>query len=250
MDLSSISGLPMVEKPDPYAKQGSQEIDRDAFIKMFLAQMKHQDPLNPMDGSEFAAQLAQFSSLEQLYNVNTTLDGLKTIQEAGSRFEALTLIGREIVAEGKGISLEQGRTAQGGFELPRAAECSVTITDSGGMPVCEIPLGYLDAGPQDFKWDGKSGSGTTMPDGAYYFKVSAVTQYGEEVQPVPHIVGRVDRVNLQDGNSTLYVGRVPVDMASVLAVRNEESSASGGTNDRQDLITKGVGLLSQVPIFE
>ena len=224
MDLSLISGLPMVENPDPYAKSGSQEIDRDAFIKMFLAQMKHQDPLNPMDGSEFAAQLAQFSSLEQLYNVNTTLQGLKTLQETGSRFETLALIGREIVAEGSRISLEQGRTARGGFELPRGAECAVTVMDARGLPVSQINLGYLEPGRKEFEWDGKSGSGTEMPEGAYYFKVSAVTQYGEGVQAVPHIVGRVDRVSLQGGNSTLYVGQVPVDMASLVDVRDAGAS--------------------------
>lgn len=234
MDISSISGVSMVEDPDPYAKSGSQEVDRDAFIKMFLAQMKHQDPLNPMDGSEFAAQLAQFSSLEQLYNVNSTLDGLKTLQETGSRFETLALIGREIAAEGSGISLEQGRAAQGGFELPSSAECSVTVTDSSGLPVCEIHLGYLEAGSQNFEWDGKSGSGATMPDGAYNFKVSAVTRYGEKVEAVPHIVGRVDRVSLEDGNSTLYVGQVSVKMASVVDVRNTEASTSNGTTGAQD----------------
>ncbi|MFO7783469.1 MAG: flagellar hook assembly protein FlgD [Thermodesulfobacteriota bacterium] len=242
MDISSISGLPMVEEPDQYAKSGSQEIDRDAFIKMFLAQMKHQDPLNPMDGSEFAAQLAQFSSLEQLYNVNSTLDGLKTLQETGSRFETLALIGREIVAEGSGISLKEGLTAQGGFELPRGAECSVTVTDSRGLPVREIHLGFLEAGSHDFEWDGKAGSGTTMPDGAYDFKVSAVTQYGEEVKAVPHIRGRVDRVSLQDENSTLYVGQLPVEMASVVDVRNTGSSTSNGTIGDQEYMEQDVGI--------
>ncbi len=226
MDLSTISGLPMVEQPDPYAKSSSQEIDRDAFIKMFLAQMKHQDPLNPMDGSEFAAQLAQFTSLEQLYNVNSTLGGLKTLQEEGSRFEALALIGREIVAEGSTVSLGKDRVALGGFQLPGAAESKVTIMDAKGLPVSEIQLGYLEPGLHEFQWDGESASGAAMPEGAYFFKVSAVTRYGEELNAVPHITGKVDRVSLQGGNSTLYVGTTPVDMTSVLDVKNTDTQSS------------------------
>lgn len=243
MDISTIAGLPMVETPDPYAKTRSQDIDRDAFIKMFLAQMKHQDPLNPMDGSEFAAQLAQFSSLEQLYNVNTTLGNLEGLQEAAHRFETLSLIGREIVARGSRISLEQGKTVKGGFELPGSADTSVIITDSRGLPVTEIKLGYLEAGRNLFEWDGKSASGTKMPEGVYHFKVSAVTRHGEAVTAVPHIVGRVERVSLQDGNSVVYVGRLPVDMESVLDVRDAgtSTSGSGGTTPHEDPMLQHAG---------
>ena len=132
MDIASISGISMVEEPNAHAEANAQEVDRDAFIKMFLAQMQNQDPLNPMDGQEFAAQLAQFSSLEQLYNVNESLEGLAALQEDQSRFEVLGLIGKDILAEGDQISLGPEGTAAGGFELSEDAACSVVITDQTG----------------------------------------------------------------------------------------------------------------------
>ena len=227
MDITSIQGLPTVEEPDPYAKASSSEMDRDAFVKMFLAQLEHQDPLNPMDGSEFASQLAQFSSLEQLYNVNESLDGLKTLQEDRSQYEVLNLMGQEITAEGSSLSLESGKSARGGFELETAAECTVLIADENGVPVHSLALGYLEAGAQEFEWNGESGSGTSLPEGAYQFEVTAVTPYGEEAETTPRTVGRVSRIQLAEGASTLYIGQIPVELSSVLDIR----SADEGTGD-------------------
>ncbi len=219
MDISPISGLPMVEEPNPYAEASAKEVDRDAFIKMFLAQMKHQDPLNPMDGSEFAAQLAQFSSLEQLYNVNESLDGLKSLQEDRSRYEVMSLIGKEITAEGGHLSLD-GNGARGGFELKQNAECSVVIKNEAGIPVQRLSPGYLEPGRHEFEWDGESGSGTSMPDGLYHFEVSAVNPYGETVSAAPRMMGRVDRISLEGDAATLYVGSIPLKLSSVVDIRS------------------------------
>ena len=73
-------------------------LGKDDFLKIFMAQLQHQDPLNPMEGTEFTAQLAQFSSLEQLYNVNQNLGSLKEVQEGTGKFESLNFIGKEITA--------------------------------------------------------------------------------------------------------------------------------------------------------
>ena len=226
MDISTISGLPTVEEPDPYAKASSNEVDRDAFIKMFLAQLKHQDPLNPMDGSEFASQLAQFSSLEQLYNVNESLEGLTTLQQDRSQYEVLNLMGREITAEGGYLSLDSEGPTRGGFELEADAECAVLIADENGIPVRSLPLGYLEAGTHTFEWDGESGSGTSLPDGTYRFEVTAATAYGEKAGVIPHMVGRVNRINLEEGTSTLYVGNIPVKLSSVLDIRGVDEKAA------------------------
>ncbi|MCF8061224.1 MAG: flagellar hook assembly protein FlgD [Deltaproteobacteria bacterium] len=242
MDISSISGVSMVEEPGSYAESGSNEVDRDAFIKMFLAQLKHQDPLNPMDGSEFAAQLAQFSSLEQLYNVNESLDGLTTLQQDRSQYEVLNLMGREITAEGAYLSLDSEGSTRGGFELETDAECAVLISDENGTPVRSLPLGYLKSGTHEFEWDGESGSGTSLPGGVYQFKVTAVTPYGEQAETTSRMVGRVDRIKLEEGTSTLFMGEIPVKLASVLDIRSAEGKGTTEPADTVDTTTGEVGI--------
>ena len=242
MDIASISGISMVEEPNAYAEANAQEVDRDAFIKMFLAQMQNQDPLNPMDGQEFAAQLAQFSSLEQLYNVNESLEGLAALQEDQSRFDVLGLIGKDILAEGDQISLGPEGAAGGGFELAANSACSVVITDRTGTAVRHLSLGCLEAGQHEFAWDGENDSGTALPEGAYTFSVTAVTASGETATATPRIVGQVDRVNLEGGASTLYVGEVPVELSAILDIRSAESASSNGTTSTDDTSDGDVGV--------
>jgi flagellar basal-body rod modification protein FlgD len=236
MDISSIRGVPMVEAPDPYGKANSSEVDRDAFIKMFLAQLEHQDPLNPMDGSEFASQLAQFSSLEQLFNANENLEALTAAQDNQARYESLNLIGKEILAEGSGMVLTGGKPAQGAFDLKESAECTAVITDERGVPVRTLFLGTLRAGSHEFAWDGENSAGEEMPEGKYTFEITALNGIGESVPVARKVLGTVDRVRVEGDASTLYVGDIPVELGSVVDVR-----LPGGSDGESDASTTDTG---------
>ena len=142
--ISDINGITSVEEESLYTAKKEEALGRDDFLKLFLAQLNNQDPLNPMDGTEFSAQLAQFSSLEQLFNVNENLESMKTLQDNSSRFQALELIGKDIEAEGDTLSLVNGTPTTGSFTLEEAADCTVLINDADGYPVREIPLGSLE----------------------------------------------------------------------------------------------------------
>ncbi len=242
MDISSISGISMVEEANPYVEAKTQSVDRDAFIKMFLAQMKNQDPLNPMDGSEFAAQLAQFSSLEQLYNVNESLDDLKTLQENGTQYGTLSLMGKDITATGNLMSLSGEGSARGGFDLADDAYCSVLIANESGGAVRSLSLGYLEAGTHEFSWDGNDAAGNTLPEGVYSFTVTAVTAEDAHTTATQHIVGRVDRISLQEGASTLYVGQIPVELSSVLDIRSTDAETEGQTDPAGESTEDVVGI--------
>jgi flagellar basal-body rod modification protein FlgD len=234
MDISSISGISTVQETDLYAESATQEMDRDAFIKMFLAQMQNQDPLNPMDGTEFASQLAQFSSLEQLFNVNESLESLSTTQDNQARYEALSLIGKEVLLEGNQLALNGEDTARGAFDLDQSAECTVTISDDRGIPVRTLSLGTLQAGSHEFQWDGESTAGAEMPEGSYEFEITALTPLGESVRVTPKVLGTVDRVRLEGDTSTLYIGDLAVDLGSVLDVRLAEATSSGDASITTD----------------
>ena len=197
----------------------------DNFLKMLLAQLKNQDPLSPMEGADFSAQLAQFSSLEQLFNVNGNLEYIKTDLEGGNQFQALDFIGKEITAEGGMLSLAQGKTASGSLNLDRTAECAVLITDPEGFPVRKISLGVLKAGQHSFEWDGRGTAGDMLEPGNYGFDITAMDQHGQFVPVETQIMGRVNRVSLVGDAPVLYVDDIPINMSQVVDIKVPEPEA-------------------------
>ena len=216
--ISEISGLTGFVEDSPYTEKTEDALGRDDFLKLFLAQLNHQDPLNPMDSTQFSSQLAEFSSLEQLFNVNENLESLKDLQDNSSRFQALDLIGKDIEAEGNIIYLKSGVTSSGSFSINDSADCTVLITDSEGYSVREIPLGTLESGKHSFDWDGRDMNGELVNSGIYAFEITAQTQSGEIIAAESRVYGQVDRVSLEGAEPLLYVGEVPVSLSQVLDV--------------------------------
>jgi flagellar basal-body rod modification protein FlgD len=140
---SAVSALQAIQQsgtatPTSSSSTQTDSIDKDAFLKIFLAQMQNQDPLNPMDGADFTSQLAQFSSLEQLYNVNTNLQSMQTSAGHSIRYQAMDFCGKEVTAKGDQLSLGQDGSAKGGFQLQGQADCTVQVMDSAGNMVRTI----------------------------------------------------------------------------------------------------------------
>jgi flagellar basal-body rod modification protein FlgD len=216
--METIQGVGGTAFTGSKAAARSKELGKDDFLTMFVAQLKYQDPLNPMQGQEFAAQLAQFSSLEQLFNVNETLQTLKSSQDDASRLQALNFIGKEIVANGDALQLEQGEIAAGSFLLGENAECTVTIHNEDGYLLRTLYLGSLEAGSHSFEWNGHDGAGNLQAPGTYHFSVVARTATGQLVSGDPRINGKVTGVTLEDGSARLFVGQVPVSLSEVLEI--------------------------------
>jgi flagellar basal-body rod modification protein FlgD len=225
--ISGINGISQSDQTDQSAKKTEQALGRDDFLKLFLAQLNYQDPLNPMDSTQFSSQLAQFSSLEQLFNVNNNLESLKTLQDNSSQFQALDMIGKDIEAEGNIMYLKSGATSSGSFSIDGSADCTVHITDSEGYPVREIPLGTLQQGKHSFDWDGRDMNGNLVDSGSYSFEITAQTQSGEVIPVETRIKGQVDRVSLEGDEPILYVGEVPVSLSQVLDVNLPDTGTEG-----------------------
>ena len=224
--VEAINGFYGVTESQLSGGKPTQELGLDNFLKMLLAQLKHQDPLKPVEGTEFSAQLAQFSSLEQLFSVNSNLESIIADLDGSNRYQALDLIGKEITAKGDMLSLESGKTSNGAFSLDRAADCTVLITDSDGYPVRKITMGSLQSGQHSFEWDGLADSGNIMEPGTYGFKISALDQNYQFVPVESQIMGLVNRVSLQGSSPILFIGKIPINMSQVIDIRDHVSAAS------------------------
>ncbi len=203
----------------PGTTGATQSMGKDAFLKLLITQLQHQDPLNPADSTEFTAQLAQFSSLEQLSNINTNLNALQLYQASINNAQAVGFIGKEILANGNSIEKTAGRAATCEFELPAEAKrVVVTIYDAAGGFVKDIDLSGQFSGRQSVAWDGTDRNGAPVADGAYSFEVQAEGANGIALSVSPRSRGVVTGVVFEDGITYLITGQNRFAIGDVLQV--------------------------------
>jgi flagellar basal-body rod modification protein FlgD len=152
----------------------SAEDTQNQFLTLLVAQLKNQDPLNPVDNAEMTSELAQMSTVSGIEKLNTTLNSLVDSLGDTQAMQASEMIGKTVLVPGSNLTLSSGK-AYGGVELSGDADqVTVSILNSSGKVVQTEDLGAQKAGNVTFSWDGATASGTTATDGAYTFKVTAV----------------------------------------------------------------------------
>lgn len=196
--------------------------DLTQFLTLLTTQLKYQDPLSPMDSTEFTAQLAQFAGVEQSIQTNKNLESLIGLTQATQISTGVSYIGRTIEADTNVGSLVDGR-AEFLYNLPKAAATSViTIRDTQGN-VVYTAAAETSAGSHNFVWDGKDTNGNQLPDGAYALSVAAKDSAEEPISVVTHMLGRVDGVVTADGSINVLVGGVAIPLDKILSVKETTS---------------------------
>jgi flagellar basal-body rod modification protein FlgD len=192
--MTGIEGIIGNSSESLQALQASSTMGKDDFFKMMIAQLQNQDPLNPLDGTEFTAQLAQFSSLEQLTNMNDQLEILGLYQASLNNAQSISLIGKEITAIGNAVKVE-GASAELAYNLSESAEqVTIKIYDEGGNLVDTLELGSQQDGENSVTWDCGS-----VEAGNYTFEVSAIDANGNAISAYTLITGEVTGISFQGG---------------------------------------------------
>ncbi len=181
-------------------------LGRDQFLRLLVAQLQHQDPLNPMEGTDFTAQLAQFSSLEQLFGVNESLTGIQEALSVQENGDLLDFIGKTVKAEDNTILVKDGSVVSGSYTLEDRADVTVVVYDSDGYEVRTLYPGWQDAGEYDVDWDGRNNSGEIAEDGTYTFEVSAKDDADHYVTVNTYVSGEVTGVTYEYGLPYLMIG--------------------------------------------
>lgn len=219
MDLNALSMVNSTAAAATRKAAAGNEMGKDAFLRLLVSQLQHQDPLNPADSTEFTAQLAQFSSLEQLANISAALAELKLYQASINNAQSVAFIGKEIEFQGNRVELAPGRPVGLEFELKGAArKAAISIYDASGQFVRDLQLEALPAGRQTVAWDGRDRNGSPLPAGTYRFEVQAQAANGDAVPVTPYAAGRVNGVFFQDGITYLMVGERKVAVGEVTRI--------------------------------
>lgn len=199
-----------------------QEMGREEFLKLLVAQLQNQDPLKPQDNAQFVAELAQFSNLEQTMGINDRLDALSMQNQGLQNSQIVSMVGKTATVRGSMVTANgSGSPTPLSFNLEgNADKLSLTIADLNGKAIRTIDIGKKAAGLVRLTWDGRSDDGVVMPAGTYTVTVKATNDAGKAVSSTQETTGTVKSVSFDKGYPVLQLSNgVSVPISDLLKVQ-------------------------------
>lgn len=235
------------EKPKK-AREFKKKLDKDDFLKIMITQMKHQDPSKPFDMDKMAAQMAQMTSVEQMKNMNTTLEKVLDQNKPLERLAMSNMIGKMVTVDSSRFEHTEGQGEVLNFNLPQSAEdVKVSLISQDGKKALEKSIGSQNAGMNTFQWDGVMDNTLPAKSGPYWIQVEAKDKYGAPIAVNTQIKLPVIGVNLSKADPQLLIGNgskyQSVSMKQVVQV--EQGSEGLPQSASQPLVNPSSGA----PIF-
>ncbi|MGN0931484.1 flagellar hook assembly protein FlgD [Falsigemmobacter intermedius] len=180
--------------------------DYQSFLNLLVAQVSNQDPLEPMESSQFVSQLAQLTQVEQSVQVNTQMEALRRQLSLNAALSETALIGREVTVPSETFSLDEDG-ARFAYELGTAAETvQLQIRDASGALVAVIDQPAGEAGARrEVSWDGMTSGGLRAENGRYGISVAAITASGEAGSYQTYSAGKVVAIDYNGGSTWLQL---------------------------------------------
>lgn len=222
--MSTVDGVSSSSVLDKYqVKQDSatqnKELGKDQFLNLLVAQLNNQNPLEPQGNGEFIAQLAQFSTVEGVEKLNSSMETILSGYQSSQALQASSLVGRKVIVPVDKAVVDTSESFKASAVLPTSSSnVYVNVYDSAGAVVSRINLGEQQAGNVSFIWDGKDSSGNVVKPGTYRFEAQAT--YGNETKGLYTLLpANVDSVTL-GGNELMLnlagIGNVPLSQVQVI----------------------------------
>ncbi len=221
MSVANINeGIPTAEGNSLFKPVGKSAMDQYDFMNLFITQLQHQDPMEPMSTEAMAGQMADFSNMEATLRMSDSMEKLLDYQTSQNNLQLLTLLDTDVKVAGNTLGVNDGKPGGGEFVLAEdASSCQVEIYDAGGHLVDMMDLGPLSRGNYDLDWDATDMQGEQIADGAYTYKVKALNSNGNEVDVDCRIYGKVTGVSFENGLALLTLDKhVAAEVGSVMSV--------------------------------
>jgi flagellar basal-body rod modification protein FlgD len=206
----------------PYTSP-KKDLGRDEFLTLLITQLKNQNPLSPMESSDFTAQLAQFSSLEQLFGMNETLANIQDALRSQESGNVLDYIGKMVKTYDNTVFIKDGNMDSNVFTLEDGAEVTIFIYNTEGAELRRIYAGWKEGGEHDLSWDGRDNSGNQVGNGVYFFEVDAVGEDGFIVPYNAYLTGEVTGVTYQNSIPYLMIGNKLVALENIIEITKNNS---------------------------
>jgi flagellar basal-body rod modification protein FlgD len=222
---TTFQALPIASTTATAATKGKSVLGKDDFLNLLIVQLRNQDPLDPMKGTEFATQLAQFSSLEQLTNINTNLTESVTTnqlmaQSIGNSLAA-TMIGKSVKASSNTFMVTATGDSRLGYTLARdAASVTIKISDATGLRVRTITIDGAKQGDGTYSWDGLNDTGNRVAAGTYTFTVEGADSAGVAVSATTSLSGLVSAIRFTANGTVFVVDGVEIPLSQIIEILN------------------------------
>jgi flagellar basal-body rod modification protein FlgD len=221
MEINDVFGANNQTQLTDALTSNEKVMGKDDFLKLLVTQLKYQDPLEPQSPEDYSAQLAQFSSLEQLAQMNSLLESsLETnllLATSVNNTLAANVIGKQVKAIGSETYFDGSNPAPIVYEIPRDAQnVQIEITDASGKTVRTIDINNIDAGEHTYEWNGKDKEGNYLEAGNYQIKIKATSYDGIEMNANTYMTGIVTGLRYGANGPTLMIGNTEVPLANVL----------------------------------
>lgn len=217
MSTEAIDLLSSIGSQSSYYSEPA-TLGKEDFLRLLVIQLQYQDPLSPVENTEFLAQLAQFSSLEQLQNVNSNLQANFLLTQSLNNSLATNLIGKKVIALGNELYLRGDDGEEITFDLAENAGVTIEIYDEDGTLVRTLKPGTLPSGRNRLHWDGKDSEGNSLPLGNYSFQVDATDSNGNSLDVTTYSTGLVTGVKFEQGNALLMLGDQEVNLSDIIEI--------------------------------
>ena len=235
--MGFISPIATDGNGNPIQTGAQQVLGKDEFLQLLIAKLENQDPMSPMEDEDFVAQLAQFSSLEQLNNIADNLassnewDYLQ--MQSINNVMASSFIGKDIRAEFNGVYADGTNDPKISYTIDSPAErVNFTIKNAAGAIVAHLTENSIDPGVNSVSWDGTDSSGNRVDEGYYYVEATAVSIAGNELSVSLSLEGTVEAVVYREGSAYLRVNGTEIALSDVSTIA--EAGSYNGDGDDND----------------
>lgn len=203
------------------AAQQKKSVDNlgiDEFLTLMTAQLKNQDPLKPLDGTAFIAQLAQFGTVSGIQHMQSSMDALAGSLRSTQALNGAAMVGRDVMAPARVIQHAEGASVSGEIEVPAGvSSLEVRISDSAGEIVHAMTLPAAE-GIARFDWDGMRRDGEAAPSGEY--EIEALARIGSNSESLPILMrGRVSSVSIDANGAGLTLNTTTHGSVAMADVR-------------------------------
>ena len=202
---------------------------KDDFLQLLTTQLKYQDPLNPMDNTQFAAQLAQFSSLESLNNINESQKDQIMLEQSMNNSFMTNMIGKKVRAMGNSIKFDGEQSTMDFYLSRQATDVEIKIFDKNGELLNTYEKINMEAGNNEFTWDGMMSNGEIAEAGQYEFEVSATDLEGTEITVETYTSGLVQGLEYQQGSPYLVVNGELLNLGDLISIMVPDETDSGNS---------------------
>ena len=221
--MSFISPIPLDATGQQRQTGSMQSLGKDDFLQLMITKLQHQDPLSPMEDADFIAQLAQFSSLEQMSNIS---DGIEASNQWSflqmqslNNVMASGLIGKEVTADFSGAYLDATNQPVISYTLSKpASELEFEVRNETGDLIATLTVDNAEVGPGSIKWNGQDTLGNRAPEGYYTITARATEASGSTFTPALSLTGIVTTITYRDGAAFVKVNGTEVALGDIRSV--------------------------------